>query len=160
RPFVGKGTVDRICDHESGEYADGVRLARKAFERGDLFEVVPGQMFFEPCLRPPSDIFRTLRERNPAPFGFLINLGGNEYLIGASPEMYVRVSGNRVETCPIAGTIQRGLDSIGDASQILKLLSSSKDESELTMCTDVDRNDKSRICEPGSVRVIGRRQIE
>jgi anthranilate synthase len=70
------------------------------------------------------------------------------------------VDGDRVETCPISGTIARGRDPIGDAAQILALLTSSKDESELTMCTDVDRNDKSRICVPGSVHVIGRRQIE
>jgi anthranilate synthase len=74
--------------------------------------------------------------------------------------MYVRVEGKRVETCPISGTIQRGRDPLGDAAQILELLNSGKDASELTMCTDVDRNDKSRICEPGSVRVLGRRQIE
>jgi anthranilate synthase len=74
--------------------------------------------------------------------------------------MYVRVEGDRVETCPISGTIARGPDPIGDAAQIVALLTSAKDESELTMCTDVDRNDKSRICVPGSVRVIGRRQIE
>jgi anthranilate synthase len=89
-----------------------------------------------------------------------MNLGEAEYLVGASPEMYVRVDGDRVETCPISGTIARGRDAIGDAAQILALLVSCKDESELTMCTDVDRNDKSRICVPGSVRVIGRRQIE
>ncbi|MGH7998766.1 MAG: anthranilate synthase, partial [Brasilonema sp.] len=77
-----------------------------------------------------------------------------------SPEMFVRVEGRRVETCPISGTIRRGQDAIADAAQIQKLLNSRKDESELTMCTDVDRNDKSRICEPGAVRVIGRRQIE
>jgi len=89
-----------------------------------------------------------------------MNLGEAEYLIGASPEMYVRVDGDRVETCPISGTIARGRDPIDDAAQIHALLNSAKDESELTMCTDVDRNDKSRICVPGSVRVIGRRQIE
>ncbi len=108
----------------------------------------------------PAELFRRLRERNPSPYGFLLNLGEAEYLVGASPEMYVRVDGDRVETCPISGTIARGSDAIGDAAQILALLASSKDESELTMCTDVDRNDKSRICVPGSVRVIGRRQIE
>ena len=74
--------------------------------------------------------------------------------------MFVRVNGRRVETCPISGTIKRGDDAISDSEQILKLLNSKKDESELTMCSDVDRNDKSRVCEPGSVRVIGRRQIE
>src|SRR5262249_41292762 len=107
-----------------------------------------------------SELFRTLRERNPSPYGFLINLGEREYLVGASPEMYVRVDDDRVETCPISGTIARGRDAIGDADQIVALLTSAKDESELTMCTDVDRNDKVRICVPGSVRVIGRRQIE
>jgi anthranilate synthase len=122
--------------------------------------VVPSQTFFEPCPAPPSELFRRLRERNPAPYGFLMNLGDAEWLVGASPEMYVRVEGRRVETCPIAGTIARGEDAIADAEQIRTLLNSAKDESELTMCTDVDRNDKSRICVPGSVRVIGRRQIE
>jgi anthranilate synthase len=74
--------------------------------------------------------------------------------------MYVRVDGRRVETCPISGTIARGIDAIQDAERIRELLNSAKDESELSMCTDVDRNDKSRICEPGSVKVLGRRQIE
>ncbi len=159
-PYQGVTHVPRDCDHAPGEYAEGVRKARESFKRGDLFEVVPGQIFFEPCPAPPSEVFRRLRERNPAPYGFIANLGNAEYLVGASPEMYVRVEGDRVETCPISGTIARGIDPIGDATQILRLLNSTKDESELTMCTDVDRNDKSRICEPGSVRVIGRRQIE
>ena len=159
-PYIGAGQAPRRCDHERGEYAAMVRLARKSFERGDLFEVVPGQTFFEACPAPPSELFLRLRERNPSPYGFLMNLGEAEYLVGASPEMYVRVDGDRVETCPISGTIARGRDPIGDAAQIVALLTSAKDESELTMCTDVDRNDKSRICVPGSVRVIGRRQIE
>jgi anthranilate synthase len=159
-PYVGTTRVPSRGDHARGEYAAMVRRAREAFARGDLFEVVPGQTFFEACPTPPSELFRRLRERNPSPYGFLINLGEAEYLVGASPEMYVRVDGDRVETCPISGTIARGPDPIGDASQILALLTSAKDESELTMCTDVDRNDKSRICVPGSVRVIGRRQIE
>ncbi len=157
-PVPGRGPEGG--DHAPGEYADAVRTAREAFQRGDLFEVVLSQTFRRPCPDPPSRLFRRLRQRNPSPYGFLMNLGEGEYLVGASPEMYVRVEGERVETCPIAGTIERGSDAIGDAEQIRHLLTSSKDESELTMCTDVDRNDKSRICRPGSVRVIGRRQIE
>jgi anthranilate synthase len=159
-PYLPAVRAPRAADHAPGEYAAMVRVARESFQRGDLFEVVPGQTFFEACPSPPSALFRRLRERNPSPYGFLINLGEAEYLVGASPEMYVRVDGDRVETCPISGTIARGRDAIGDAAQILALLVSGKDESELTMCTDVDRNDKSRICVPGSVRVIGRRQIE
>ena len=147
-------------DHEPGEYATLVREAKKSFRRGDLFEVVPGQVFYEPCLDTPAAIYRRLKAMNPAPFGFVMNLGRQEYLVGASPEMFVRVTGRRVETCPISGTIRRGVDAIEDSEQILKLLQSKKDESELTMCSDVDRNDKSRVCAPGSVRIIGRRQIE
>ena len=159
-PYRTAETVARKCDHAPGEYVDVVRQAKDYFRRGDLFEVVPGQTFYEPCPAPPSEVFRRLRQRNAAPYGFLMNLGAAEYLVGASPEMYVRVEGRRVETCPISGTVARGIDAMTDAAQIAQLLNSPKDEAELTMCTDVDRNDKSRICEPGSVRLLGRRQIE
>ena len=158
--YVAANEIDRTCDHSPGEYAATVRIAIEAFRQGDLFEVVPGQTFFELCPDSPSEVFARLKKRNPAPYGALINLGDGEYLVAASPEMYVRVDGRRIETCPISGTIARGKNAIGDAAQIRKLLNSEKEESELTMCTDVDRNDKSRVCVPGSVRVIGRRQLE
>ncbi|GII60739.1 anthranilate synthase component I [Sphaerisporangium krabiense] len=147
------------ADPVPGEYAVVVEAAKQKFRRGDLFEVVPGQVFHAPCAD-PAGFYRHLRLSNPAPYEFLFNLGEGEHLVGASPEMYVRVQGDRVETCPISGTIARGADPVEDAEAIRTLLSSVKEESELTMCTDVDRNDKSRICVPGSVQVIGRRQIE
>ncbi|MBC8129681.1 MAG: anthranilate synthase [Rhizobiaceae bacterium] len=159
-PFAASAAIPPRGDHRPGEYADLVKATKEKFIRGDLFEVVPGQTFFERCENAPSAVSRRLKAINPSPYSFFINLGGNEFLIGASPEMFVRVNGRRVETCPISGTIKRGDDAISDSEQILKLLNSKKDESELTMCSDVDRNDKSRVCEPGSVRVIGRRQIE
>ncbi|MCB1463019.1 MAG: anthranilate synthase [Nitratireductor sp.] len=159
-PFVPAETDPPRGDHNPGEYAKIVEAAKEKFKRGDLFEVVPGQTFYEKCTTSPSAVSRKLKAINPSPYSFFINLGHNEFLIGASPEMFVRVTGRRIETCPISGTIKRGRDAIEDSEQILKLLNSKKDESELTMCSDVDRNDKSRVCEPGSVRVIGRRQIE
>jgi anthranilate synthase len=146
-------------DLAPGEYADLVREAMPYFRRGDLFEVVPSRSIYEACEARPSDLFRTLRRINPSPYTFLLNLDG-EYLVGASPEIFVRTTGRRVETCPISGTIPRGGDAIEDAERIRSLLNSRKDEAELTMCTDVDRNDKSRVCVPGTVRVVGRRQIE
>lgn len=159
--FQSRGSNVRRGDHEPGEYAKLVERAKAYFKRGDLFEVVPGQIFYQPCAAPPAQISQKLQSINPSPYGFLINLGAQEYLVGASPEMYVKVTGGkRVETCPISGTIRRGKNPIEDAVQIRTLLNSEKDEAELTMCSDVDRNDKSRVCEPGSVRVIGRRQIE
>ncbi|WP_308166419.1 anthranilate synthase component I [Actinomadura sp. NEAU-AAG7] len=142
-----------------GVYARMVEEAKERFVRGDLFEVTPGHAMYGRC-DAPAVFFERLRETNPAPYEFMFNLGDGEFLVGASPEMFVRVTGDRVETCPIAGTIRRGGDALEDAEQIRAILTSAKDESELTMCTDVDRNDKSRICVPGSVRVLGRRQIE
>jgi anthranilate synthase len=147
-------------DMAPGEYAAVVEAALPEFAAGNLFEVVPGRVFRRPATTPPSELFRRLCRRNPAPYGFLINLGRSEHLIGASPEMYVRVTGRRIETCPISGTIARGRDAIEDAERIRTLLASAKEEAELTMCTDVDRNDKSRVSVPGSVRIVGRRQIE
>uniref|UniRef100_UPI001CD91A50 anthranilate synthase component I n=1 Tax=Microbispora cellulosiformans TaxID=2614688 RepID=UPI001CD91A50 len=156
-PLVTPGAVPP--DPVRGTYSRVVAEAKEKFQRGDLFEVVPGQVFHSVCTDPAA-FYRSLRTANPAPYEFLLNLGDGEHLVGASPEMYVRVTGDRIETCPISGTIARGADPVEDAEAIRTLLSSVKEESELTMCTDVDRNDKSRICVPGSVRVIGRRQIE
>lgn len=160
-----KGAVEEVpAGPEPGSYAHVVADAKEKFRRGDLFEVVPGHRLYSRCSS-PARFYELLRERNPAPYEFFFNLGEDEYLVGASPEMFVRVSGEpgagqRVETCPISGTIRRGEDALGDAENIEELLASAKEKSELTMCTDVDRNDKSRVCEPGSVKVIGRRQIE
>jgi anthranilate synthase len=153
------GPVNAPPDPQPGAYARVVEEARERFAAGDLFEVVPSHEFWARC-GSPAAFYERLRRRNPAPYEFFLNLGGGEYLVGASPEMYVRVTGDRVETCPIAGTVSRGANPLADAENIRQLLTSPKEESELTMCTDVDRNDKSRICVPGSVRVIGRRQIE
>lgn len=149
-----------FADHAPGVYQATVQKARESFARGDLFEAVPGQLFGEPCERSPAEVFQRLCRINPSPYGGLVNLGDGEFLVSASPEMFVRSDGRRVETCPISGTIARGADAIGDANQIRELLNSEKDEFELNMCTDVDRNDKARICEPGTIKVLARRQIE
>ncbi|RYL94384.1 anthranilate synthase component I [Sporolactobacillus sp. THM7-4] len=154
-----RGTSPAFAD-KKGDYAEMVRKAKKSFRNGDLFEVVPSRVLSRPCRSLPSTVFRHLRKINPSPYGFLIHLNDNEFLVGCSPEMFVKVDGATVETCPISGTIRRSGSVIEDAEKIKTLLSSVKEESELTMCTDVDRNDKSRVCVPGSVKVIGRRQIE
>jgi anthranilate synthase len=160
QPAVSRATDRPVPPRPaSGTYARVVADARRRFTRGDLFEVVPSQVFHHPC-HSPAAFYERLRRRNPAPFEFLFNLGEGEYLVGASPEMFVRVTGERVETCPISGTIARGAGPLEDAANIQALLNSPKEESELTMCTDVDRNDKARVCVPGTVNVIGRRQIE
>lgn len=159
-PFIKKNNCEQTRSMQPGEYANIVTKAKEYFKRGDFFEVVPGQSFYHPCSQLPSEIFKRLRKTNPSPYSFIFNLGEQEFLVGASPEMFVRVTGQHVETRPISGTIKRGCDALADADNILKLLNSKKDECELTMCTDVDRNDKSRVCIPGSVQVTSRREIE
>ena len=146
-------------NHTPEEYMAGVERVREGMKRGDYYEVVLRQTFSAPFKQSPSELFQRIQKASPSPYEFLLQLG-DEQLIGASPEMFVRIEGQRVETCPIAGTTRRTGDPMTDSDSIRDLLSSAKEESELTMCTDVDRNDKSRICVPGSVQVIGRRLIE
>jgi anthranilate synthase len=146
-------------DHTPDEYMAKVETVREGMRRGDYYEVVLRQTFRTPYAGKASELFERVQQASPSPYEFLLQFG-DEQLVGASPEMFVRVEGPRVETCPISGTAQRTGDPMRDADNIRDLLASVKEESELTMCTDVDRNDKSRVCEPGSVKVIGRRLIE
>jgi anthranilate synthase len=148
-----------VSDHTPEEYMAKVERVREGMRRGDYYEVVLRQTFRAPFPEKPSVLFQRIQVASPSPYEFFLQFG-DEQLIGASPEMYVRVEGRRVETCPISGTAKRTGDPLLDADNIRDLLASPKEESELTMCTDVDRNDKSRVCVPGSVKVIGRRLIE
>ena len=146
-------------DHTAEEYMAKVDEVREGMRRGDYYEVVLRRTFRTAYSGKASDLFQRVQRASPSPYEFLLQLG-DEQLVGASPEMFVRVEGQRVETCPISGTAARTGDPLRDADNIRELLDSAKEESELTMCTDVDRNDKSRVSEPGSVRIIGRRLIE
>ncbi|MBZ5580286.1 MAG: anthranilate synthase component I [Acidobacteriia bacterium] len=148
-----------VSDHQPEEYMANVETVRQGMARGDFYEVVLRQTFQTPYSGKASELFERVQRASPSPYEFFLQFG-EEQLVGASPEMFVRVEGHRVETCPISGTAQRTGDPLRDAENIRELLKSTKEESELTMCTDVDRNDKSRVCEPGTVKVIARRLIE
>ncbi|MBZ5636215.1 MAG: anthranilate synthase component I [Acidobacteriia bacterium] len=152
-----------VSDHTPAEYAANVETVREGMRLGNYYEVVLRQTFRAPYAGGAADLFERIQKASPSPYEFFLQFG-DEQLIGASIEMFVRVEqredGRRVETCPISGTARRTGDPLRDADNIRELLSSAKEESELTMCTDVDRNDKSRVCKPGTVRVIARRLIE
>jgi anthranilate synthase len=154
---VAPGPIE--SDHTPEQYMANVETVREGMRRGDYYEVVLRQTFRTPFAGKASELFERVQYTSPSPYEFFLQFG-DEQLVGASPEMFVRVEGRRVETCPISGTAPRTGDPLRDADNIRELLKSVKEESELTMCTDVDRNDKSRVCEPGSVKVIGRRLIE
>lgn len=157
---VCRGHSSKVTsDHKDGEYAESVEKVVLGAKQGDFFEVVLSQVLRAGYSGTPSELFSKIRTLNPSPYEFLINLG-TEQLVGASPEMFVQVSGSRVETCPISGTIKRGETPMEDAEQCQELLNSDKDKAELTICTDVDRNDKARICIPGTVKILARRLIE
>jgi anthranilate synthase len=158
-PADGGAEIVIQSDHTPEEYMAKVETVREGMRRGDYYEVVLRQTFRTPYTARASQLFERIQSASPSPYQFLLQLG-DEQLVGASPEMFVRVEGDRVETCPISGTARRTGDPLRDAENIRALLNSPKEESELTMCTDVDRNDKSRVSVPGSVRVIGRRLIE
>jgi anthranilate synthase len=159
QPASDIATGEIVSDHTPEEYMAKVERVREGMKQGDYYEVVLRQTFSAPFDGSVSELFERVQTASPSPYEFLIQFG-DEQLVGASPEMFVRVEGSRVETCPIAGTAQRTGDPLQDSANIRDLLGSLKEESELTMCTDVDRNDKSRVCIPGSVKVIGRRLIE
>ena len=158
-PAPARELADIASDHTPEEYMRKVEAVREGMRQGEYYEVVLHQTFRAPYSGSPSALFERIQEASPSPYEFFMQFG-EEQLIGASPEMFVRVEGDRVETCPIAGTARRTGDPLRDADSIRELLNSTKEESELTMCSDVDRNDKSRVCIPGSVHVIGRRLIE
>jgi anthranilate synthase len=155
-----KRPVNEIeSDHQPSEYMAKVETVREGMRQGEYYEVVLRQTFKANYSEGAAALFQRIQKASPSPYEFFLQLG-DEQLIGASPEMFVRVEGRRVETCPISGTARRTGDPLRDADNIRELLNSTKEESELTMCTDVDRNDKSRVAVPGSVKVIGRRLIE
>ncbi len=159
RPPRPRETGEITSDHRPEEYMAKVETVREGMRQGEYYEVVLRQTFQANFTESPSALFERIQHASPSPYEFFLQLG-DEQLVGASPEMFVRVEGNRVETCPISGTARRTGDPLRDADSIRELLNSTKEESELTMCTDVDRNDKSRVAVPGSVKVIGRRLIE
>lgn len=141
-------------------FVDEVGAAHAAFARGDLFEVVLSERFTRPSTQRPTELYERLNRANPAPYAGLLNLGHDEFLIASSPEMFLRVTGRQIESCPIAGTVGRSGDALADFDNLRALLLSDKADTELVMCTDVDRNDKSLVCEPGTVRVTAHRDVE
>jgi anthranilate synthase component I len=128
------------------EHLRRVQRAQEHIREGDVFQVVIAQRATRPTSASAVELYRALRRVNPSPYLFLLELG-DLALVGSSPETVVKSAGRRAELNPIAGTIAPGE---GDAAA---LLSSEKDRAEHTMLVDLGRNDLSRVCVPGSVRV-------
>ena len=128
------------------DYEAAVRRAQEEIAAGEAFQIVLSQRAERPTEASPVELYRALRRINPSPYLFLLELDGLS-LIGSSPETLVKVEGRRASVNPIAGTTEPGP---GDAE---RLLASEKDRAEHVMLVDLGRNDLSRVCRPGTVRV-------
>ena len=143
--------------HTQGEYKDLVRAAREHIMAGDIFQVVLSQRLSRETSAQPFDVYRALRRLNPSPYMFFFDFGDVEgepfYLVGASPEMFVRLEGRRAALRPIAGTRPRGATPAADAALAEELLADPKERAEHVMLVDLGRNDLGRVCAYGSVKV-------
>lgn len=133
-------------------YLRAVQRAIEYINAGDCFQVNVAQRLLHPATLPPLELYRRLRERNPATFATYFDLG-DFVLASASPERFLRVDQGEVETRPIKGTRPRGATPTEDQARVAELLGSAKDRAENVMIVDLLRNDLGRVCQYGSVRV-------
>ncbi len=140
-------------------YESAVERAREYIRAGDIFQVVPSQRFSRRTGADAFTIYRALRAVNPSPYMYLLRGFGLD-IIGASPEMLLRVENGIVETHPIAGTRRRGRDDADDQRLADELLADPKERAEHLMLVDLGRNDVGRVSKPGTVRVPQFMQIE
>ncbi|EBA07245.1 anthranilate synthase component I [Sagittula stellata] len=133
------------------EYKGAVDKAKEYIKAGDIFQVVPSQRWTQDFPLPPFTLYRSLRRTNPSPFMFYFNFGGFQ-VIGASPEILVRVFGSEVTIRPIAGTRPRGATPEEDNALEADLLADKKELAEHLMLLDLGRNDTGRVSKIGTVR--------
>jgi len=141
------------------EYHQFVERAKQYITAGDVFQVVPSQRFSAPFSLPPFSLYRALRRLNPSPFLYFLNFGGFS-VVGSSPEILVRLRGDKVTIRPIAGTRPRGANRAEDQAHAEDLLSDPKELAEHLMLLDLGRNDVGRVAEIGSVEVTENMTIE
>ncbi len=129
-----------------------VERTKEYIRAGDIIQVVPSQRFSLPFAKPPLDLYRALRSVNPSPYMFILD-AGDFALVGASPEVHVRLTDGLVEIRPLAGTRKRGETVAEDLALEKELLADEKERAEHLMLVDLARNDIGRVCEFGSVHV-------
>jgi anthranilate synthase component I len=145
------GPLTRFPSQE--RYEEMVRRCQEHIRAGDAFQIVPSQRAERPTSASPLGLYRALRRVNPSPYLFLLELD-ELALVGSSPERLVACEDGRASVCPIAGTTT---PDEGDAE---RLLSSEKDKAEHVMLVDLGRNDLSRVCRAGTVRVTRSMEVE
>jgi anthranilate synthase component 1 len=141
------------------EFVDKVKKAKEYILAGDAFQVVLSQRLNRKTKESPFKIYRSLRSLNPSPYMYYLNYGKVQ-VVGASPEPLVRLTGELVESKPIAGTRHRGKNEVEDIKLEKDMLNDEKEKAEHTMLVDLARNDLGRICCPGTVKVSHFMKVE
>lgn len=146
--------------HTSKEsFEKSVATMQEHIRAGDIFQGVPSQRLSAPLSATPFQVYRSLRSLNPSPYMFCLRLGDNS-LVGASPEILVRLEDRTLAVRPIAGTCPRGATPAEDAALAAKLLADPKERAEHIMLIDLGRNDVGRVAVPGTVKLTETMVIE
>ncbi|MEM6594529.1 MAG: anthranilate synthase component I [Pseudomonadota bacterium] len=140
-----------VSNFAKADYLSAVEKAKDYIKAGDIFQVVPSQRWTEDFALPPFSLYRALRRTNPSPFMFYFNMDGFD-IVGASPEILVRVFGDEVTIRPIAGTRKRGATPAEDKALEEDLLADQKELAEHLMLLDLGRNDTGKVSKIGTVR--------
>jgi anthranilate synthase component 1 len=156
---TSRATLAEGDNRAKQQYMDNIITAKEYIAAGDIFQVVLSQVFKRKIKEKPFILYRRLRQVNPSPYMFYINYGHRQ-LVGASPEMLVKLQDRQVFTCPIAGTRPRGKTGEEDARLAAELLADPKELAEHSMLVDLGRNDIGRISLPGTVEVKRLMHIE
>jgi anthranilate synthase component I len=158
-PAVMDAIPEPVSNLSEATYYNNVETAKSHIQAGDIFQTVLSQRFAMKISCDPFDIYRALRFINPSPYMFFLRMD-NLHLVGASPEMLVKVSNGRAEYGPIAGTRPRGAVPEEDERLRRELLSDEKERAEHVMLVDLGRNDLGRVCKYGTVKVTDLMRIE
>ena len=159
-PGQGEEPTDLRSNTTREEYYTMVERAQEYIRAGDIFQLVPSQRFQTPFPGDALDLYRALRFINPSPYMFCLRCGEGLDLVGSSPEVHVRLTGDLVEIRPIAGTRRRGATREEDAELAADLLADAKERAEHLMLVDLARNDVGRIARFGTVEVSDFMTIE
>jgi len=148
-----------VSSFGEGAYLRAVERAKRYIFDGDIMQVVPSQRMSKSLKASPLALYRALRTINPSPYMFYFDFA-DFHVVGASPEILVRLEGDAVTVRPIAGTRRRGKTSEEDAALAAELLADEKERAEHIMLVDLGRNDVGRVAQTGSVRVTEQMVIE
>jgi anthranilate synthase component 1 len=157
---AGPSGEELVSNMTREKFEDNVRAAKEYIAAGDAFQIVLSQRFKRRTTAEPFSIYRALRALNPSPYMFYLRFGNDFTLMGASPEMMVRLEDGTAMVRPIAGTKPRGTTAEEDAQMEHELINDPKERAEHVMLVDLGRNDLGRVCTYGTVKVPHMMYIE